>query len=78
MPPAAVLCPEISRVVGALVRTPGCLLARMSGSGATCFGIYESETAARRAAADIAANEPRWWVQATELVCDTGALAAHV
>jgi 4-diphosphocytidyl-2-C-methyl-D-erythritol kinase len=78
MPPAAALCPEISRVVGALVRTSGCLLARMSGSGATCFGIYESEAAARRAAADIAANEPRWWVQATELVCDTGALAAHV
>lgn len=67
---AMTLCPPVSRVVGALVRAGGCKLARMSGSGATCFGIFEDERSAARAAADIAAIEPAWWVVATELVAD--------
>jgi 4-diphosphocytidyl-2-C-methyl-D-erythritol kinase len=36
----------------------------MSGSGATCFGIYETRTAAEAAAQTIAANHPDWWVRA--------------
>ncbi len=67
---AMTLCPPVSRVVGALVRAGGCKLARMSGSGATCFGIFEDERSAARTAADIAAIEPAWWVAATELVAD--------
>jgi len=73
--PAIMLCPEISRVIGALLRAGGCRLARMSGSGATCFGLFDDEPAARRAATDIAAAEPGWWVAAGELVTDTSALA---
>lgn len=71
---AIMLCPPVSRVIGALVRAGGCRLSRMSGSGATCFGIFEDERSARRAAADIAAHEPGWWVAATELVADTSLL----
>jgi 4-diphosphocytidyl-2-C-methyl-D-erythritol kinase len=72
---AIALCPEISRVIGALVRSPGCKLARMSGSGATCFGLYADEASAKRAAQDIAAAEPGWWVAAAALVTDTADLA---
>ena len=71
---AMMLCPPVSRVIGALVRAGGCKLARMSGSGATCFGMFEDEKSAKRAAADIAAHEPGWWVAATELVVDTAAV----
>jgi len=74
-PAAAGLCREVSRAIGALVRAPGCRLARMSGSGATCFGIFEDAASARRAAADIAAAEPGWWVAETSLVDDAAALA---
>lgn len=69
------LYPEISRAVGALTRSPGCKLARMSGSGATCFGLYSGEEPARRAAGDLAAAEPGWWVAAARLVNDTADLA---
>ncbi|RMD91691.1 MAG: 4-(cytidine 5'-diphospho)-2-C-methyl-D-erythritol kinase, partial [Alphaproteobacteria bacterium] len=39
-PPARALAPEIGVALDALAQTPGCLLARMSGSGATCLGLY--------------------------------------
>lgn len=58
-PPAVALRPVIGAVLAALLATPGCLLARMSGSGATCFGLYaDAPTAA--AAAD-AVRRPGWW-----------------
>ena len=59
-PPAAVLCPAIGTVLAALRTTPGCLLARMSGSGATCFGVFAGSVAA--AAAAEAVRRPGWWV----------------
>ena len=62
--PARALAPAIGAVLAALAAAPGCLLARMSGSGATCFGLFAGEAAARRAAAGIAAAEPGWWVAA--------------
>lgn len=65
---ATALVPAIGQVLDALAASPGCRLARMSGSGATCFGIYDDPAAARRAAARIAAAQPRWWVQAAALV----------
>jgi 4-diphosphocytidyl-2-C-methyl-D-erythritol kinase len=43
----------------------GCGLARMSGSGATCFGLFSSSRAAAAAARSIGAAHPRWWVKAT-------------
>ena len=57
--------PVIARVLDGLRGTKGCLLARMSGSGATCFGIFGSSRAATAAARSLAAAEPKWWVTAT-------------
>lgn len=58
--PAAIsLCPEIAGVLGAIRETFGCHLARMSGSGATCFGIYPDVETARAAASSLA--RPGWW-----------------
>lgn len=63
-PPAITLQPVIAAARAALAAQSGCLLARMSGSGATCFGLFASATAAESAAAQIARAEPGWWVQA--------------
>jgi len=57
--PAISLCPPIAAVLAALGATEGCLLARMSGSGATCFGLYDSLEHARAAASACA--RPGWW-----------------
>lgn len=65
--PALGLAPGISRVLDALRQSPGCELARMSGSGATCFGLFETPRAAAAAAREIAAAQPNWWVCATDL-----------
>jgi 4-diphosphocytidyl-2-C-methyl-D-erythritol kinase len=58
--PALRLAPEIGRVLEALRADSRCLLARMSGSGATCFGLYADAAAARLAAEAI--ERPGWWV----------------
>ncbi len=55
--------PEISLVIKALQRNPDCRLARMSGSGATCFGLFETLQQAQKAAGKIKENNPGWWVQ---------------
>ncbi len=64
--PAIAACPPIGAVLAALRAAPGCLLARMSGSGATCFGLFEVAAEAARAARALA--RPGWW-------CWGGALA---
>ncbi|WP_376099935.1 4-(cytidine 5'-diphospho)-2-C-methyl-D-erythritol kinase [Roseomonas sp. CCTCC AB2023176] len=57
--PAAVrLCPPVGEVLSALARLPGALLARMSGSGATCFSLFGSAAAAERA---MTALPSTWW-----------------
>jgi 4-diphosphocytidyl-2-C-methyl-D-erythritol kinase len=61
------LAPEIGDVLAILERQPACLLARLSGSGATCFGLFESRGAAREAASAIASARPDWWAVATTL-----------
>ena len=63
--PAMVQVPAIGAVLAALGAQPGCTLARMSGSGATCFGLFSSRAAARVAAAALA--RPEWWVRAVTL-----------
>ena len=60
--PAMALQPVIGRVKAALGAQAGCLLARMSGSGATCFGLFADPLAASAAARAIRAAEPAWWV----------------
>lgn len=61
-PPALALEPVIGRVKAALSAQAGCLMARMSGSGATCFGLFADPLAAHAAARAIRAAEPGWWV----------------
>ena len=62
-PPARGLVADIDPVLTAIGVQDGCLLARMSGSGGTCFGLFASAQAARAAAAVLAADHPGWWVQ---------------
>jgi 4-diphosphocytidyl-2-C-methyl-D-erythritol kinase len=64
-PAAIALAPAIAKVLSALRALPGCRLARMSGSGATCFGIFTSARAAAAAARKLSAAHPRWWVRAS-------------
>lgn len=60
---ACSLCPEIAVARAAIARLPGVLLSRMSGSGATCFGVFASPEAARAAAEHATARLPRdWWI----------------
>lgn len=62
-PYAQALCPEIVPVLDSLQAISACALARMSGSGATCFGLFEDEFEALEAARIIAQDHPHWWVQ---------------
>jgi 4-diphosphocytidyl-2-C-methyl-D-erythritol kinase len=65
--PAIALAPAIADVLSALRALAGCELARMSGSGATCFAVYVSDAAASAAAAALRNKFPQWWVEATSL-----------
>jgi 4-diphosphocytidyl-2-C-methyl-D-erythritol kinase len=60
--PAIGIAPIIGQVKATLAAQDGCLLARMSGSGATCFGLFDDAGAAAMAAQAIAKAEPAWWV----------------
>lgn len=66
-PPAIALQPVIADVLAALSRQRGCRLARMSGSGATCFALFGAGEEAETAAQALGAAQPAWWVCATEL-----------
>ena len=66
-PPALRLAPVISTVQAMLQIQPGCQLVRLSGSGPTCFGLFESPAAAQSAAQAISRGQPNWWVRATLL-----------
>ena len=65
--PARALGPAISDVLEAISAQEGTLLARMSGSGATCFGLFASDEQAKRAAEAVSAAQPGWWVCATSI-----------
>lgn len=62
--PALAIAPVISDVLASLAAQPGALIARMSGSGATCFALFETATVANAASAAIAAANPGWWTDA--------------
>jgi 4-diphosphocytidyl-2-C-methyl-D-erythritol kinase len=62
--PATRIQPVIAKVISALNATNGAWLARMSGSGATCFAIFENTAEAHRAAQKIQLDHPQWWVHA--------------
>ncbi len=65
-PPARNLVSEVGETIRAIAATRDCLMARMSGSGATCFGLYADEEAATRAAAAL--RREGWWVEATHIL----------
>jgi len=65
--PAIKLQPIVADVLRTLQASPGCLLARMSGSGATCFALFGSVAAAKDVAQRMQARHPGWWVRAASL-----------
>lgn len=67
--PAQRIAPSIAAVLASLETNAGCLLARMSGSGATCFGLFATADGAAAAAAAIARQRPDWWSVAAALRC---------
>lgn len=68
------LRPAIGDVLKVLEAADECLLARMSGSGATCFGLFDDAGGAARAAAVISQGRPEWWVRAAPLLDETRTL----
>lgn len=74
--PAIARVPQIETVLDAIAACGGNLLARMSGSGATCFSVFDDAAGAGRAAAEIMRNHPGWWVAGGRLLEDANILDA--
>jgi len=66
--PARALAPEIDLALALIGQMPEVLLARMSGSGATCFGLFANREEARNAATAIGTERPDWWVRVAPLL----------
>jgi 4-diphosphocytidyl-2-C-methyl-D-erythritol kinase len=66
------LVPEIAAVLAALAGLEGTLLARMSGSGASCFALFADRAAAEAARTRLAAGYPQWWCAAGSLIAGGG------
>jgi 4-diphosphocytidyl-2-C-methyl-D-erythritol kinase len=64
---AIIVTPAIREVLNAIGNTRDCLISRLSGSGATCFGLYAQAEAAEAARAEILAAYPAWWAVATRI-----------
>jgi 4-diphosphocytidyl-2-C-methyl-D-erythritol kinase len=67
-PPAIDLVPAIGDLIRRVAATQGCILARMSGSGATVFGLFGSSAQAHQAAHDLRAVFPGYWVAAAPII----------
>ena len=65
--PARAIAPVIGVVLDEMAGLPGLALARMSGSGATCFGLFENESLIVAARTMLRQRHPQWWVVATRL-----------
>ncbi len=61
--PAVAVLPDIKNVINALETQNGCLLARMSGSGASCFGLFDTIENAEQTAIAIQTENPDWWIK---------------
>ncbi len=66
--PALELMPRIGVILNALAATSGCRLARLSGSGPTCFGLYLEESTARAAAKSLKDAHSGWWTIAAPML----------
>jgi 4-diphosphocytidyl-2-C-methyl-D-erythritol kinase len=62
--PAIALQPVVAETLALLRELPGCRLARMSGSGATCFALFATAAAAREAVKTVRGKRPQWWARA--------------
>lgn len=62
--------PEILKVLISIKKTEGCLIARMSGSGATCFGLFETLREANDASSQLKKDFPNWWITPSALTVD--------
>ncbi|WP_424927194.1 4-(cytidine 5'-diphospho)-2-C-methyl-D-erythritol kinase [Amaricoccus tamworthensis] len=60
--PAIAVQPVIADVIAALADTTGCRLARMSGSGATCYGVFKTAAESESAVSSLRSTHPNWWV----------------
>ena len=60
--------PEINNVLRAIEETKDVLLSRMSGSGSTCFGLFDSSDMALKAMNDISKKNNNWWVRFSKIV----------
>jgi 4-diphosphocytidyl-2-C-methyl-D-erythritol kinase len=65
--PAISIAPAIAEVLRIIAALPGCRLARMSGSGSACFGLFDDEPAAASAAGRLAKVPTQWWVRASSI-----------
>lgn len=65
---AITLEPVVADVLALIAAQPHCLLARMSGSGATCFGLFTDQAQAQAAAAALTRIQPQWWGAAAPLL----------
>ena len=65
--PAIAIAPVIAEVLTALRDLRGCALARMSGSGATCFALFGTAAEALIGAGMLHEKYPQWWISATAL-----------
>lgn len=66
-PIAIDLCPAISDIIAVIAAQPSCALSRMTGSGATCFGLFPDAASAQAAAENICLAHPDWWVKSCKL-----------
>jgi 4-diphosphocytidyl-2-C-methyl-D-erythritol kinase len=66
-PPARRLLPAIGTILTRLEQTPGVVLARLSGSGPTCFALFREKDEAAMAAERLRSGHPEWWIEATTL-----------
>ena len=65
--PALKLFPQIMTLLNAIRNTSGCKVSRMSGSGATCFGLFLKESDAQKASLDLAKSFPKAWIRVAQL-----------
>ncbi len=65
---AITVSPVISTVLQALKETPNCHFSRLSGSGATCYGVYDNHESALAAVNKLRTAFPRWWITAASLL----------
>ncbi len=66
-PPAIGIAPAIKDVIRAIAALPSCRLARMSGSGSACFGLFDTEEAAAAAVRGLSEAHPGWWARAASI-----------